>query len=154
MIMDNCSAHVSVNRTFAYRRRWEYWSGYLIVGVGIAFVYAVLSYYDLRPLSALPFQLLIAMIALDILMAAVLRIRSPRAFQIRSGELLIEWRDREVTVPLDRVSVRRSLAWLLNFGTIFQADGRTFAVFKDLDGFQEFVSMCSGPGQTHASNSD
>ncbi len=75
--MNDCSAPVSVNRTFAYSQRWEYWGGYLVVGVGVAFVYAVLFYYDLRPLSAFPFQLLIAMVALDIAVATVLRIRSP-----------------------------------------------------------------------------
>lgn len=137
------------SRTYTYRQRWAYWGGYLPVALGLVFVGVVLSNYDLRPLSSTAFQSFLAVFVLDVVVAALLRMRSPRAFKIQGEDLLISWRDRETTVPLDRVSISRGLAWLLNFGTVLRADGKKIAVFKDLTGFDELLSICRASGQKH-----
>lgn len=130
-------------RQFDYPGGITYWWRYLPVGIGLAFVYAILVLNGLQPFSGFLFPALVAIVLLDMIGTGVMRYRSPHAFRTDGEALLIEWSDATVAVSLDRVSVRRGLTRLLNSGTVLRAANRTFAVFEDLRGYGDLMSLCA-----------
>ena len=129
--------------TFRYRRGSKFWWRYLLPVSGLGCVYAVLSYYGIRPFSGVAFPLLVGVVLLDAVVAGVLRARSPRVFHFDGEQVRIEWTKDVVSVPVNEMSTRRDLSWLLTSGSVFRAGGRTFPVFDDLEGFDDLVALCS-----------
>lgn len=130
------------SRSFLYRRGFSFWCSYLIVGFGLAFFYSVLSYQGAKPFSDFAFLLVLGLVMLDLAFALLLRLTAPRRFRLDGDILTIEWSKSLLTVPLDTLSYRRELSWLLSSGKFFRAGTKTFTVFKDLDGYEEFAALC------------
>jgi hypothetical protein len=126
---------------FAYDSQGRFWWRYLPVIVGVLFVYFILLLYEVQPFSVPAFWLLIALVTLDVGVTGILRGSAPREFRVNEESLTIEWAQGSVTEPLRSVSIRRMLSRLLTSGTIVKAGERSFAVFHDLQGYNELLSV-------------
>jgi len=106
----------------------------------LVFLYVILARYGHQPFSEFWYLFLVALVVISVLLELVIRARSPRTIEIDGSSLNLEWSDGTFSVSVDDVSVRKGLDWLITSGRVLTARGRTFVVFKNLDGYDEFCT--------------